>query len=261
MAVFRFTAMYSITQYLSVILLIPYKSILGDYQYLLEDLAIVLLFDFALGYTRPVGKLSGSRPKGSLLHPYTVYSFFMQTGVAVGFMLLAMWLVQQQPWYDPFDQIREEHLEDGELYVPYFETTVDFITSSFQYVIMALVFSIGAPHRRPFFTNKPLIASTCGALIIILMCLFTPPDKIEYLELATIPSLPYKFYMLGLVACNLILALAIEYSYRYIAPLQWVLKALRCKRGYKNKFKYLVDEMNSNKEWPVSERPESEEKL
>ena len=250
MTVFRFTAMYSIIQYLSVLFLIRYESMLGDYQYLLEDLAIVLLFDFALGYTKPSRILSRARPHGSLMHPYTIYSFITQTAFVVGFILLSMWLVQQQPWYNPFELIRAEYLKVGEIYIPYFETTVNFIHSSFQYTIIALVFSIGHPHRRPLYTNIPMVVSTVLTTGLMLMVMFCPPDKIPALELADIPSTSYKLIMLGLVACNLLISLAVEYSYRVIPPLQTFLKFCRCKKGHKNKFKYLIEELQAAGTWP-----------
>ena len=251
MAVFRFTAMYSIIQYVSVLLLIHYESILGDYQYLLEDLAIVLLFDFALGYTKPSKILSRVRPRGSLMHPFTVFSFIMQTTLVVGFIVLSMWLVQQQAWYDPFRLIRVEHWAEGELYVPYFETTVNFIHSSFQYIIIALVFSIGHPHRRPLYTNIPMLVSIVLTAGILLLVLFISPKKIPLLELANIPDISYKLLMLGLVVVNLLLSLGVEYSYRVIEPLQRFLKMLRFKKGHKNKFKCLIDELEAaDTKWP-----------
>lgn len=252
MAVFRFTAMYSITQYLSVMLLIQYNSILGDYQYLLEDLAIVLLFDFALGYTEPCRKLSKARPRGSLLHPFTLYSFILQTGLVVGFVVLQMVLVRQQPWYDPFTQIREGYLEAQALYVPYFETTVNFIHHCYQYIIIALVFSIGHPHRRPVYTNTPMVVATALAVGFVGMVQFVPPAYIPKLELAEIPSVGYKFAMIGLVLCNLVLALCVEYSWRLVRPLQRFLKLFRCKSGHKNRFKFVIDELEADGQWPDS---------
>lgn len=251
MAVFRFTAMYSIIQYVSVLLLIHYESILGDYQYLLEDLAIVLLFDFALGYTKPSKILSRVRPRGSLMHPFTVFSFIMQTTLVVGFIVFSMWLVQQQAWYDPFHVIRVDYLAEGELYVPYFETTVNFIHSCFQYIIIALVFSIGHPHRRPLYTNIPMLVSIVLTAGILLLVLFISAEKIPLLEMANIPDISYKLLMLGLVVMNLLLSLGVEYSYRVIEPLQRFLKLLRFKKGHKNKFKCLIDELEAaDTKWP-----------
>ncbi|KAL5264363.1 hypothetical protein ACHWQZ_G005456 [Mnemiopsis leidyi] len=251
MAVFRFTAMYSVIQYVSVLLLIQYESILGDYQYLLEDLAVVLMFDFALGYTKPAKILAMKRPRGSLMHPYTIFSFIVQTVIVVGFLLLSMWLVQQQPWYDPFNVIRTAYLAEGEMYVAYYETTVNFVHSSFQYIIISLVVSIGYPHRRALYTNIPMCISVLLTTGILLLVMFVPPDKIPKLEMADIPSNTYKLIMLGLVVGNLVLALGVEYSYRVCPPLQWFLKFLRCKKGHKNKFKRLVDEMDGGGTWPL----------
>ena len=255
MAVFRFTAMYSIIQYLSVILLVRYDSILGDYQYLLEDLGIVLLYDFALGYTRPSSTLSPKRPRGSLMHPFLIYSFLLQTGLSAAFLLLVMHLVQQQPWYNPMEQDREDAFSNDEQYAEYFETTVDFLQSCFQYIIIALVFSIGAPHRRPVYTNWAMWVATLCSTGLVLMCLFAPPESIEHMQISlTEEHTQFKVYILLFAAANLVLALAVEYSYRVIKPLQTLLKLCRCKSGYKNKFKYLIDDLERDGCWPKEEK-------
>ena len=211
----------------------------------------MLMFDFALGYTKPAKILAKKRPRGSLMHPYTIFSFIVQSAIVAGFILLSMWLVQQQPWYNPFDMIRSAYLAEGEMYVAYFETTVNFIHSSFQYIIISLVFSIGHPHRRALYTNIPMCISVLLTTGLLVMTMFVPPDKIPKLEMADIPSNTYKLIMLGLVVGNLVLALGVEYSYRVCKPLQWFLKLLRCKKGHKNKFKRLIDEMNAGGNWPL----------
>ena len=43
---------------------------------------------------------------------------------------------------------------DAEIVVCY-ETTTVFAISAFQYLMLAAVFSVGPPYRRPFFTNIP----------------------------------------------------------------------------------------------------------
>ena len=184
------------------------------------------------------------------MHPYTIFSFIMQTSLVAGFILLSMYMVQQQSWYRPMNGIRAAYLEEGEQFVAYYETTVNFIHSSYQYIIIALVFSIGHPHRRPVYTNIPMIVSTLITVVILLLVQFLPSDKIPGLELADIPSTSYKFLMVGVLAGNMVLALAVEYSYRVIKPLQWLLRLCRFKSGHKNKFKYLIDELTDDGSWP-----------
>ena len=252
MAVFRFTAMYSLIQYLSVILLVKYNSLLGDFQYLFEDIVMVLLFDFALGYTKPAKKLAVKRPIGSLLHPFLIYSFIMQTCICVCFILLAMFLVQQEPYYNPFrEEVRESLLRD-EQYVPLYETTANFTVSCIQYLACALVFSIGFPHRQPIYSNIPMLISTLIAIFLLGLVILLPADMVPELEFADIKSISFKFALFGLGLANVIIAYGIEYSYRVITPLTKCLMSLRCKRGYKNKFKYLIDELDSGN-WPEHE--------
>ena len=259
MSVFRFTAMYSIIQFLSVMLLVPYSSVLGDFQYLFEDIGIVLMFDFAIAYTSPATSLSPVRPRGSLMHPFVIFSFFTQTALVIGFVQFVMWMVQQQPWYDPKDDLRAQCVAEDELCVPYFETTVNFWLTCWQFIIMALVFSIGRPHRLPVYTNIPMIVSTLLSFLLVLLIIFLPSTLMTGMELADICSNSFKFGIFGLALGNFILALGVEYSYRVLTPLQWFLKLFRCKKGHKNIFKHIIDVLDDlGGTWPQNLETQSE---
>ncbi len=66
-------------------------------------------------------------------------------------------------WYSPL----EDSLVDEEERILCWETTVIFIVSSFQYLILAAVFSKGRPYRKPLYSNKPFLAS------LIILTLFS----------------------------------------------------------------------------------------
>jgi len=245
MAVFKFTAMYSIIQYVSVILLVKYSSVLGDYQYLFEDIGIVLLFDFTLAYTRPARLLCAKRPHGSLMHPYVLYSFVLQTGLALIFMLLAIMLIQKQPWYDPLVEERMQAVANDSRMVEIYETTADLWISSFQYIIVAMVFSIGRPYRLSTWSNVPNMVSAVVATLLTLMIIYVPSKYMPALQLVEIDDLEFKFYIVGLAVLNLLMAYQVELSYRYIKPLQKFLKWLRCCRKGEKRHNAIIESLKN----------------
>lgn len=70
-------------------------------------------------------------------------------------------------WYYPRSEESEEET------VLTWETTTIFIVSSFQYLILAAVFSKGPPYRKPFYTNKPFLSAlVCLTLFSIVLSIY-----------------------------------------------------------------------------------------
>lgn len=56
-------------------------------------------------------------------------------------------LVRRQSWYEP------PEINIDELEIENAENTSLFLISSFQYLVVAVVFSVGPPYRKTIFTN------------------------------------------------------------------------------------------------------------
>lgn len=121
---------------------------LADTQFLWIDLAITMTITVAMGRTEPVRRLVSKRPMSSLVSFSNVFSIFSQISICVGIQLCAMEVLKTQEWFHPV-----KPSSGDELKLLCWETTTIFSISSFQYLIMSVVFSKGKPFRKPFYLN------------------------------------------------------------------------------------------------------------
>ncbi|KAG1455987.1 hypothetical protein G6F55_006757 [Rhizopus delemar] len=224
---FKYMALYSLIQFTSVTLLYAFGSNLGDFQFLYIDLFLILPIAVYMGYTAAWPHLYHKRPTASLVSKKVLTSLIGQIIITSCFQLIAYWTVHQQSWYKApiFDP-------NGENIICY-ENTVLFLVSSFQYILVAVVFSVGPPYRKPLWTNKRLIATLC--ILITLTCWFVlmPPSSV--LSLMELRVLPFKFkiFILFLGAANLGISLLCE-KYLFTRFASAVSKS-------KDKLKYMVN--------------------
>uniref|UniRef100_A0A672RS67 ATPase 13A3 n=1 Tax=Sinocyclocheilus grahami TaxID=75366 RepID=A0A672RS67_SINGR len=147
--VFKFMALYSIIQCLSVALLYSIGSNLGDFQFLFIDLAIILLIVFTMSLNSAWKELVAQRPPSGLVSGPLLFSVLTQIFICLGFQIMAFLLIQNLDWYSKPDS---GHLFTKERIMNDVNTTLFFV-SSFQYLIVAIVFSKGKPFRQPSYKN------------------------------------------------------------------------------------------------------------
>uniref|UniRef100_A0A8B9FHS4 ATPase 13A3 n=1 Tax=Amazona collaria TaxID=241587 RepID=A0A8B9FHS4_9PSIT len=145
--VFKFMALYSIIQYISVTLLYSILSNLGDFQFLFIDLAIILVVVFTMSLNPAWKELVARRPPSGLISGPLLCSVLSQIIICFAFQIFGFFWVKQQPWYKPWSTLHDEH------YIKNYENTTLFFISSFQYLIVAIVFSKGKPFRQPCYKN------------------------------------------------------------------------------------------------------------
>uniref|UniRef100_A0A673YKD8 ATPase 13A3 n=1 Tax=Salmo trutta TaxID=8032 RepID=A0A673YKD8_SALTR len=132
--VFKFMALYSIIQYISVTLLYSILSNLGDFQFLFIDIAIILLVVFTMSLNPAWKELVSRRPPSGLISGPLLFSVLTQILICLGFQTIAfLW--------------RDDHN------IKNYENTSLFYVSSFQYLIVAIIFSKGKPFRQPSYKN------------------------------------------------------------------------------------------------------------
>jgi len=246
--IFKYMALYSIVQFVSVLLLYSISSNLSDWQFLYIDLVIITSLALVMGKTEAYPLLVARRPGGSLMSPVVLFSLISQIIVQTTVQVGGFYYVQSQPW---FEAVRIT--DKNSTYVKCHQNAVVFALSSFQYIQLSVVFSGRAPYRKPFYKSVYFL------LVVVLLTLFTGflvvlPGQVlqKFFELATMPDLVFRLTLVGIAACNCLISLFIEI---YIVPSQWLKKLLNyifCKSHPKNFFRILEHQLKQDLNWPPS---------
>ncbi|KAK1925519.1 putative cation transporting ATPase [Papiliotrema laurentii] len=148
---FKYMALYSMIQFTTVTLLYSFASSLGDFQFLYIDLFMIIPIAVAMGRTLPYPKIHHKRPTASLVSRKVLTSIIGQIVINSAIQIIVFIWVRQQPWYT------EPDVDNDKLETFNYENSALFLISCFQYILVAAVFSVGPPFRKPIYTNLSLL--------------------------------------------------------------------------------------------------------
>lgn len=207
-AIFKYMAAYSLIQLMSVLTLYTINSNLTDIEFLYIDLFMISIFAFFFGKTEAyVGPLVKQTPLNSLISASPIASLLLHLLLGLGFQLFSWFYLMQQDWYVPFVYNENEPFEHG-----CYENYTIFIISCFQYIILAVVFSKGAPYRKSIFTNIGFICSLIiNAIVVIVVAIWPWENFTEWFELVYPPNATFRITLVALGAINFLLSMFIEY--------------------------------------------------
>ncbi|XP_054716748.1 polyamine-transporting ATPase 13A3-like [Uloborus diversus] len=243
---FKFIALYSLTQFISVLILYTVDTNLTDQMFLYIDLAIITLLAIVMGYTRAYEKIVPQRPRSNLVSVPNVVSLLSQVFFVGAVQVGSLMYLQVQKWYVPV-------VTEDEIF-PCWENTTIFLVSSFQYIIIALLVSDGPPYRRHFFTNYLFLTSLAVLTSFSTLLLFNPFEELAS-GMAMVKWKPTQHFMFRVVlfmviGCNLFLALAFEMMVSKSRWLRWFVRLIKNKKEPKNEYKRIEKAISDDYEWP-----------
>ncbi|KAA8587757.1 hypothetical protein FQN60_016619 [Etheostoma spectabile] len=262
--VFKFMALYSIIQYLSVTLLYSILSNLGDFQFLFIDIAIILIIAFTMSLSPAWKELVWQRPPSSLISGPLLFSVLTQILTSLVFQVLAFLLVRQQSWYetwtpqsDACNVSRSSPSHSLNVTSPHdhknirnYENTTLFYVSSFQYLAVAIIFSKGKPFRQPSYKNWPFMLSCIGLYTFLLLIMLYPVPAIDsFLEIVCVPP-DWRVTLAIIVIVNAAVSFMLEEANDHWGSsfLSWLL----CRRSKppRVRYMYLALELQDDVDWP-----------
>lgn len=243
--IFKYMASYSLCQFVAVLILYSIESNLTDTQFLYSDLCIISSVAFFFGRTESYpGKLHRHAPLSGLVSLSQIASLTIHTCLIAIFQTAAFFHLKAQPWFVPFVKTSDD--------VSCWENYTIYTISSFQYIILAIVFSKGYPYRKSIFTNRGFILCTLAVLIIsTYLALYPAPGLQSYMGLVMPATIWFRFYILGYAAANFLSSIFVE----YVIIEQLLLKKLRFKfhnvDNSKKKYLAIERDLNKDRKWPV----------
>ncbi|KZC05774.1 putative cation-transporting ATPase 13A3 [Dufourea novaeangliae] len=211
--IFKYMASYSLTQFISVMLLYSIESNLTDIEFLYIDLFIISIFAFFFGRTQAYdGPLVKTAPLNSLISTTPILSLVTQIMVVAIFQYASLWHLRQMDWFEPFNATAKS-LEDKDD-VGCTENYTVFIVSSMQYIILAVAFSKGHPYRKSLFTNYGLLTSFIFlSLFSVYLATFPFDWLVDWFELVLPESVSFRFILVGYGVANFVISLLMEYLF------------------------------------------------
>ncbi len=147
--VVKFICMYSLTQFVSVILLYTLNAGVTDFQFLYIDLFLVTLTAFCFSRTQAYPELDKNPPYSKLMAVRPIASLLGHLLIIIGIQLFTFYYVTWQPWFEAYEDSSNKRDKNFMSY----QNSAVFIVSMFQYLGEAVIFSKGAPYRRSIFSN------------------------------------------------------------------------------------------------------------
>uniref|UniRef100_A0A669PN08 Polyamine-transporting ATPase 13A3 n=1 Tax=Phasianus colchicus TaxID=9054 RepID=A0A669PN08_PHACC len=287
--VFKFMALYSIIQYISVTLLYSILSNLGDHQFLFIDLAIILVVVFTMSLNPAWKELVARRPPSGLISGPLLCSVLSQIIICLVFQTVGFLWVKQQPWFERWTpesdacnildatNISSAHSGnetlDDEHNIKNYENTTLFFISSFQYLIVAIVFSKGKPFRQPCYKNFLFVTSVVVLYVFLFFIMLHPSELIDTsFELVCVPY-EWRLRILIIVIVNAIVSVLMEVrntNGKYLLLSEAVDRLGVCflsslfgyrEKTPKAKYMHLAQELLVDPEWPPKPRTTTEAKV
>ena len=189
---FKYMSLYSAIQFTSVSFLYASASNLADFQFLYIDLLLILPIAIFMGWTGPYRSLSRKRPTASLVSRKVLTPLLGQIALYILVQLIAWEVVRQQPWYQPPVLDKERSNWENS------ENTTLFLVSCYQYILSAIVLSVGPPFRQSMRHNLPFVITMGTTLAISSYILFDPAKWLYNLMHLTQTGHWFKIFILVL---------------------------------------------------------------
>ncbi|KAK9235185.1 hypothetical protein V1525DRAFT_282585 [Lipomyces kononenkoae] len=206
---FKYMSLYSAIQFSTVGILYKSGTNLGDFQFLLIDMFLILPIAVFMAWAGPFPVLSPKRPTANLVSQKILMNLTGQIIINLIYQSTIWTLVKQQAWYmPPIAGADDQHVQSS-------DNTSLFLASCYQYILIAIVLSVGPPYRERMIKNKPFIITIAVTLAMVSVILLAAPKWLFDLLVLTHLSFTFKLVILGAAVANFVAAWVGE---KYVFP-------------------------------------------
>ncbi|KAH9492498.1 hypothetical protein Btru_025992, partial [Bulinus truncatus] len=243
--VFKYMACYSLTQFMSVLILYWNNGNLSNDEFLYSDIFLTSTYSITFSRTAPFDELVVDRPMVSLISLGPILSLLTQVCLVTGFQVFMYFHVQAQPWFIPFNSDAGEFTSH--------ENASVFIISMYQYTILAIIFAKGSPYRKSFITNWWFVLNLMITLAISIWLTVGPPAALaSHFELAVMPSIRYRSMYIGYAFIQFTLAYMTE---KFVIDNDTLRRKIsncmkNCLPSRNETYHNIESEINNDSDWP-----------
>lgn len=156
---FQYMSLYSAIQFITITILYKRGSNLGDFQFLWIDLFLILPIAIFMSWSNAYHKVVAKRPSANLVSPKLLIPLVVNILILLLFQVVLWLYVQTRAWYI-------KPVPGGDDAVQSSDNTVLFFFSNFQYILCAIILTVGPPYREPVSKNTPFIANIVVAIML-----------------------------------------------------------------------------------------------
>ncbi|KAE9419029.1 hypothetical protein Angca_006670 [Angiostrongylus cantonensis] len=205
--IFKYMAGYSLTQFVTVMLLYYISNILTDGQFMYIDMFLITLLAVLFGNTSAYEKLCPTPPPARLLSVASVCSVLGQLAI-MGGTQVSFCLVLTNTLAPLFTPVRMQcsfSVEDHK------GGRAVFYVSVFQYITLVVVYSKGPPYRKTLFSNQPFCISIVFVTLLSLsIILWSPLWLLDFMGNVDLPSAEFRCLIVLIAAINAIFSFLFE---------------------------------------------------
>ena len=174
---FKFIELYALIQFVSCTLLYYIGCNLGDYQFLYQDLILIVPLSTFMGYTGPYKVLTQHVPANSLFSPPVLASVIGSAVIQLIFQAFSFFYVRKWSFYQHHVVVPTRNVDSPLNNISY-EGTVLFYVTLYQYLTTCVAFSISKPFRQPIYTN---LYFTLTLIVLLGINIFMTLDNADWL--------------------------------------------------------------------------------
>lgn len=195
-ACFQYMSLYSAIQFISITILYCRGSNLGDFQFLFIDLLLIIPIAIFMSWSKPYNKIAKKKPSANLVSPKILVPLCVSIGLCIFFQAIPWLLVQRASWYIKPIVGSDEAVQSS-------DNTVLFFVSNFQYILCAVVLSVGPPYREPMSKNLGFVGDVVISVFFSILLMFVSPSSFlgRLFQLTGI-SRKFKFFIMVWAAIN-----------------------------------------------------------
>ncbi|CAI2043977.1 hypothetical protein SEUBUCD646_0H03200 [Saccharomyces eubayanus] len=223
-ACFQYMSLYSAIQFVTITILYSRGSNLGDFQFLYIDLLLIIPIAICMSWSKSYDKIAKKRPSANLISPKILVPLLISILIVFLFQLIPWLIVQKMSWYI-------KPVVGGDDAVESSDNTVLYFVSNFQYILTAVILSVGPPYREPMSKNFEFIVDIVASICVSMLLMSLNPESYFGKKLQLTPiSNNFNMFIIVWAMIN-------YYAQLYIPP---SVKGWLKKRKSSKKYKLLI---------------------